>query len=137
MRIPRAEPASGELVNVSSLLDVMFILIIFFLATTTFQQQERDVAVSLPDAAAGDAVSEAPALIVINVRADGSYVMAAEEMDIAGVAAGVAAAREANPQQKVLIRGDRNALHGHVAAAVLACRNAGIVEADLGYQIPE
>ena len=137
MKIPRAEPATGELVNVSSLVDVMFILIIFFLATTTFQQQERDVAVSLPDAAAGDAVSEAPAVIVINVRADGSYVMAGEETDLEGVAAGVAAAREANPRQKVLIRGDRNALHGHVAAAVLACRNAGIVEADLGYQIPE
>ncbi|CAN5206229.1 hypothetical protein BH23VER1_BH23VER1_33670 [soil metagenome] len=137
MKIPRPEPATGELVNVSSLLDVMFILIIFFLATTTFQQQERDVAVSLPDAAAGDAVSEAPAVIVVNVRADGTYVVASEEMGIEGVGEAVAAAREANPQQKVLIRGDRNALHGHVAAAVLACRNAGIVEADLGYQIPE
>ncbi len=137
MKIPRDEQGSGELVNVSSLLDVMFILIIFFLATTTFQQQERDVAVSLPDAAAGEAVSEAPAVMVINVRADGSYVMASQEMGIEEVAATVAEAHAADPQQKVLIRGDRNALHGHVAAAVLACRNAGIVEADLGYQIPE
>ena len=137
MRIPRADTQSGELVSLTSLLDVMFILIIFFLATTSFQQQERDVAVSLPDAAAGDTVSAAPAVIVINVRADGSYVMASREMTLKEVTAGVVEAKEKNPSQKVLIRGDRNALHGHVAAAVLACRNAGIVEADLGYQIPE
>lgn len=137
MKIPRDEQSSGEMVNVSSLLDVMFILIIFFLATTTFRQQEREVAVSLPDAAAEEAVSGAPAVIVINVRADGSYVMATKEMGIDELAAAVVEAHAADPQQKVLIRGDRNALHGHVAAAVLACRNAGIVEADLGYQIPE
>lgn len=137
MKIPRDEQGSGELVNVSSLLDVMFILIIFFLATTTFQQQERDVAVNLPDAATEETVSEARAVIVINVRADGSYVMATKEMGIEEMAAAVAEAHAADPQQKVLIRGDRNALHGHVAAAVLACRNAGIVEANLGYQLPE
>ena len=137
MKIPRHEESGRDAINISSLVDVLFILIIFFLATTTFQKEERDIAVSLPDAAAGETVSEAPPVIVINVRADGSYVMASEEMSLETLAQKVAAAHQEKPGQKVLIRGDRNALHGHVAAAVLTCRNAGIVEADLGYQIPQ
>ena len=32
----------GEIINISSMLDVMFILIIFFLVTTTFKEEEID-----------------------------------------------------------------------------------------------
>ena len=41
-----------------------------------------------------------------------------------------------DPEQTVLIRGDRQALHGHVAVAVSLCKRAGVHEANLGYQLP-
>jgi len=122
------------IINVTSLLDVMFILIIFFLATSTLQKEEHDIMVNLPGNSAAGSLSSQSRTIVINVRKDGTYyllnaVKTLEEMDKV-----VSDAAANNPQQKVLIRGDRSALHGYVAAAVRVCKNRGINEANIGYQ---
>ena len=134
MRIRRQSEQQRDFINVIPLIDVMFILIIFFLAATTFQQAERDETVSLPEAAQGQAISEAPKVIIINVRQDGSYLLGTTGFDLGGLQDALLAAVKENPDHKVLVRGDRLALHGHVAAAVLAAKQAGVREANLGYQ---
>ena len=134
MRIRRQSAEHREFIDIAPLIDVMFILIIFFLATTTFQQEERDEKVSLPEAAQGQAISEAPKVIIVNVRQDGSYLLGTKELDLAGLQTALVAAVKENPDHKVLVRGDRLALHGHVAAAVLAAKQAGVREANIGYQ---
>ena len=48
MRIRSSETDTGDVINMSSLLDVLFILIIFFLVTTTFKKQEDDHRIDLP-----------------------------------------------------------------------------------------
>ena len=136
MRIRKPQEGEAGVINMSSLLDVMFILIIFFLATTTFQQDERDIKVNLPESAEGQALSSAAKVIVINVRADGTYVMASQEITVEAMQTALFNSIQADPQQKVLIRGDRQALHGHVAVAVSLCKRAGVHEANLGYQLP-
>ncbi|RKX34843.1 MAG: hypothetical protein DRP64_19740 [Verrucomicrobia bacterium] len=137
MKIRRSEESQSGVINISSLLDVMFILIIFFLATTTFKDEERDIKVSLPENAKGESLSSAPKVIVINVRQDGSYIMANGAVIPEKMQKIVLQAVESDPEQKVLIRGDQNALHGHVAAAVAMCRHAGIHEVNIGYQLPQ
>ena len=134
MHIRRQSSEEREFIDIAPLIDVMFILIIFFLATTTFQQEERDETVSLPEAAAGQAISEAPKVIIVNVRRDGTCLMGTTELDAAGLQAALVTALKENPGHKVLVRGDRQALHGHVAAAVLAAKQAGVREANIGYQ---
>ena len=136
MRIRRSAEAESSVINVSSLLDVMFILIIFFLATTTFQREERDIKVNLPESREGKSLSAATKVIVVNVRQDGTYVLSNRETPIEGLESLLLAAVQADPDQRVLIRGDRRALHGHVAAAVSLCKRVGIHEANIGYQLP-
>jgi len=114
---------------------VMFILIIFFMATTTFRKEERDIEVSLPETAADLTLSSAPKVLVINVRQDGSYLYADKLTTLANLRDLLASDVETNPEHKVLIRGDHKALHGHVAAAVATCREAGVHHANIGYKI--
>lgn len=135
MRIRRDSDEGGELINISSLLDVMFILIIFFLATTTFRQEERDAQVQLPDAGDTQTLSASPSVLVINVRSDGSYLLGANPVDLSDLRTYLSEAAERGTA-KVLVRGDQNARHGAVAAAVLACKQAGIHSADIGYELP-
>lgn len=137
MRIRRRYEESTELINISSLLDVMFILIIFFLATTTFQQAERDVKVNLPDAADGHTLSSETSALVINVREDGSYLLGNEGITMPALMDHLVDRLRDHPDQKVLVRADERALHGHVAAAVLTCKRAGIQEANIGYDLPQ
>jgi biopolymer transport protein ExbD len=135
MRIRRAQESSSELINITSLIDVMFILIIFFLTTTTFQQEERDIQVNLPEASKAEALSSAPRIVVINVREDGTYFMGDRALQREELQPVIVKTLQDNPEQKVLVRGDQNARHGHVAAAVLAAKQAGVHEANIGYQL--
>jgi len=68
MRIPRDDESGGTIINISSLIDVLFILIIFFMATTTFKEEEMDLAVNLPDSSAPRSISAAAKIVIINVR---------------------------------------------------------------------
>lgn len=140
MRIPREEDSGAAVINISSLLDVMFILIIFFIATTTFKAEELDIEVSLPDSSAPRSLSSATKLVVINVRSaegrkegDPLYLVSNQPMTLEQLRDTVRGAIEENVNQKVLIRGDELAFHGEVAAAVSACREAGIQEVNIGY----
>ena len=134
MRIRSDEDNSENVINMSSLLDVMFILIIFFLATATFDQLEHDVQVNLPTASAAQSASSAPRLFVINVRQGGKYNVASQSMGLDTLRQKLKAAVQKNPDQKVLIRGDKKAYHGQVAAAVNACKQVGVRKANIGYQ---
>jgi biopolymer transport protein ExbD len=127
---------SSEVINVSSLLDVMFILIIFFLATTTFKEEERDVQVSLPQDIQGETLTSSDRVIVINIRKSGTYVMLDRQVTIEEMAELVKVSLVEDPKQKILIRADQEALHGYVARAVATCKHAGVGEANIGYQIP-
>ena len=137
MRIRRAEEPPSELINLTSLIDVMFILIIFFLATTTFYQEERDVKVNLPDASDGQTLSSETSVLVVNVREDGSYLLGTQTMTLPAMQQALVQRVKEKPEQKVLVRGDERSLHGHVAAAVLTCKRAGIQEANIGYDLPQ
>ncbi len=134
MRIPREESSDDNVINISSLLDVMFILIIFFLATATFTEEERDIQVNLPQSAAAQSSTQAPKMIVINVREDGTYHVANQSMDIASLKNTLIEAVSSNPDQKVMVRGDRNALHGNVANAISVCKQVGIHKTNIGYE---
>ena len=134
MRIPREETSDDNVINISSLLDVMFILIIFLLATATFTEEERDIQVNLPQSAAAQSSTQAPKMIVINVREDGTYHVANQTMDIASLKNTLIEAVSSNPDQKVMVRGDRNALHGNVANAISVCKQVGIHKTNIGYE---
>ena len=137
----KTEESSEDVINVSSLLDVMFILIIFFLATATFSEQETDQTVSLPQSAnAPAALSAKPKVITINVHADGTYLInnpiskKNETMDLNAMRVELKDALSKNAGQKVLVRGDRKAFHEYVANAMASCKEVGYVDANIGYQ---
>ncbi len=140
MRLPRKTETQGRIINITPLLDVMFILLIFFMATTTFKEEEFDIMVNLPDASKKRAVlSSASKLIVINVRGadrnkeDPLYVIAGQRVNLLQLRDIVADGVKNNVNQKVLIRGDNHAFWGDGARALATCRAAGVIEANVGF----
>lgn len=130
IRKRKSELESG-IIDTSALVDIMFILIIFFLVTMSFNESEHDIAVNLPETDSN--LSSATKAIIINVRKDASYYIGSKKTTLAHIQQALSQLLEKNPQQKVLVRGDRNALHGHVAAAIAACKSSGIEDANIGY----
>ncbi|MFH2002102.1 MAG: biopolymer transporter ExbD [Planctomycetota bacterium] len=134
MRIRKRMESEAPIINISSLLDVMFILLIFFLATSTFQQEEHDIQVNLPEHNDTGSLSSASKTLVINVRKNGYYHLQNSVKNLDEVKKILGDTLAQNPGQKVLIRGDQEALHGYVAAVVGVCKSQGVKEANIGYQ---
>ena len=137
MRIPQPDPTQNDIINMTPIIDMMFILVIFFALNSVYREEERDIQVNLPANAQGASLSSAPKVIVLNVRKTGSYVIGNQQVTLDEVGEKVRGALKEDPEQKVLIRADDQALHGYVAQAVAACRFAGVKEANIGYKLPE
>ena len=144
MKIPRTEEPDGAIINISSLLDVMFILLIFFMATTTFEKErdklERDRKVTLTeDTKERTTLSTERKTLVINVRSahrnagEALYVVLGRQVDLKQIQKMVQDALAADADYKVLVRGDKMAYHGQVAQAVSVCQDAGVKEANFAY----
>ena len=137
MRIRRHREKEGPSINLTPVVDMMFILTIFFLVTTQFQSEERDIQVNLPESAAGETlISVARSMLVINVRRDGGYIVNNKTLSADELRGMILEAVAANPDQKVLVRADKQALHGYVGAAISLCKQAGIARANIGYELP-
>ncbi len=117
------EPVSLEL---TPMIDMVFLLLIFFLVATTLRQEERELDIVLPSAESGAPVSVALREIVINIDQDGAAIVNGKTMDVAAVRTLVADAVAVNPEQKVTVRGDRRTAYDHIARVLDACSAGGI-----------
>ncbi len=104
MKLP-ADSAESEGPNLTPVIDVVFLLLIFFLVATEYHDAERELDVALPEVAQAQPLAMTPELIV-NITNEGRYKVAAQEYAEQELAAMIAQAKKNNPQQSTLIRGD-------------------------------
>ena len=104
MKLPQ-DTADQDGPNLTPVIDVVFLLLIFFLVATRYDQQERELDIELPEVTQAQPLSMTPELIV-NVGRDGKYTIATNEYSETQLAALIAEAKRNNPHQRVLIRGD-------------------------------
>lgn len=123
-----AKADTGPSIEMTPMIDMVFLLLIFFLVATTFQQEEREMQIALPAAAAAGPISTALREIIINVADDGRMIVSGAEMDAAALQSMIEEAVEDNPDQKVTIRGDRAALYESIVRPLDICKTAGIQE---------
>jgi biopolymer transport protein ExbD len=129
MRIRSNGSDSSDIINLSSLLDVLFILIIFFLVTTTFKQQEDDRRVDLPVDQRNQALSnKAGDVVKINIRKSGAYVIMDKPVTEEMVESTMKQAVTNRPDVKVLIRADKETKHLYVANILSICKFVGVKE---------
>ena len=122
----------GEIINISSMLDVMFNLIIFFLVTTTFKEEEIDHMVNLPVDAKNQSLTQSTGnLIKINIRKSGAYVLMGKQVTEEQISDWMKTEVEKKPDIKVLIRSDQDAKHLYLANVMSICRHVGVPRANI------
>ena len=123
-------------VTLMPLIDMVFLLLIFFLVATTLAQEERDTSIQLPGTSIVQPLSAPPQQLIINIRANGDMAIGArtikgnEQQALREVLARVA---KDEPNREVLIRCDEMAYHKYFAGVASICREAGIHEVKVGY----
>lgn len=124
IRPPRRD--EGMSIELTPMIDMVFLLLIFFLVATTFHQTEREMQIALPEASAAGPISASLREIVVNVQADGSMIVAGRAIAPDALQALIAGAVQANPEQKVTVRGDRDTPYARIVTALDACKAGGV-----------
>ena len=142
MNFHDAEGESELRIQMEPLIDCVFLLIIFFLVTTSFIKLEQDLSINLPIQSREMKIKKPPVRpIVVNVKyIAGSkpiYTVENERMSLPSLTVNFSRARIRNKEQSVVIRGDRRVRWEHVAAVMSCCAEAGIVKVAATVEIRE
>ena len=126
MLIKPHKSESDVSIDLTPVIDMVFLLLIFFLVATTFQQTEREMKIALPTASSAGPISAAMRELIVNVDASGQMFVSGRAIDAESLRAMIGEALASNPQQKVTVRGDRDAPYSKIVIALDICKSAGI-----------
>jgi biopolymer transport protein ExbD len=128
MRVP-TQLQSGDLgFNMTPMIDVVFLLIIFFLVSSHLAKQESQMPLPLPVAESGrEPPDDTRPRVTVNVTSDGVMTLGGRRMEAAELTARLAERlAEAGKDLEVRIRGDRTVNYRHVEPIMLSCARSGI-----------
>ena len=126
MKLPASE-ADNSGPNLTPLIDVVFLLLIFFLVATRFDQQEREISTKLAEVLQAQPLSMGPNEVVVNISNEGEYVVVGEKLTEDMLANMLHTMAIKNPgTQTVQIRADENARFRYPATVMGMCENEKI-----------
>jgi biopolymer transport protein ExbD len=131
MRLYARKSGEGDSLNITPLIDVVFLLLIFFLVATSFQRIQKELEVDLPSAEAAGSVSMDIQPIAVTVSKDGKITMAEKEVPLSELPGRLRDAVAAAKKPRVFVRGDAKTYHENVVAVLSACQAAGITDVSL------
>jgi biopolymer transport protein ExbD len=108
------------------MVDILLVLLGFFMLTWSFARQERELDVQMPSAGEAKEQRRSVGEVIINVKADGSLVMNRRAMTPAELLAALSRVAELYPDQAVVLRGDQRVDYGHIVQTLDVCRKANI-----------
>ena len=120
-------------INLTPMIDIVFLLVIFFMVGTKFSEVEQQLELTVPEVS--DEASVAPTVKrhVVAVFKDGTVSLDGELMDMQQLEAQLKREQQAGDTVNVVIRGDAEGAFQNVASVLSVCRKAGV--SDLGVSV--
>ena len=113
--------------SLTPLIDIVFLLLIFFLVATRFAEEEQEMDVMLPDASEAQPLTSKPGELFINIDQQGRYYVTGKILTLEELDRTLRAASVNNPGRlSVIIRADKRVVWNYVVAAMNACNKAKI-----------
>ncbi len=125
-------------INLTPLIDVVFLMLIFFMVSTTFMRQ-ADLELTLPEASQ-DPREQATDRIELSINADGQYFVNGEPLintQLETVRRALEQARAEMPDAPLVIRADGRSAHQSVVTAMDAASQANISRLSIATVPPE
>lgn len=118
--------AKAPTLALTSMLDVIFLLLCFFVTASVFSQWESEISISLPSASSAETPGRLPGEVILNVASDGSVTVNARKLTLDDLGSRLRKVAEFYPGQPVVIRADRATSYDSLVKVIDTCRNAGV-----------
>ena len=126
MRFVRKNVSRAPQLALTSMLDVIFLLLCFFVTVSVFSQWESEISIRLPEATTADEPDRLPGEIVLNLAKDGKITVNGRVMTREDLKPRLAKIAQLYPGQPVIIRADKDVRYETLVALVDTCRAADV-----------
>jgi len=120
-------PEEDYNLSLTALIDVVFLLLIFFMVSTAFIDFSRRLDIRLPEARAGTETGEQIRQVVVEVGLEGRITLNGKTVTLAALESSLKAARDV-PERTAVIRADERLPYGLIVRILGICRAAGIYD---------
>ncbi len=130
--VSRVRPEDDEQeINITPMLDVVFIMLIFFIVTASFVK-ESGIEVDRPSSTT--AVVKEKGNILVAITATGEIWIDRRPVDPRAIRANIERLHAENPQGSVVIQADKNSTTGMLIQVMDAARQAGVFNISIAAQ---
>lgn len=110
----------------TSMLDVIFLLLCFFVTVSVFSQWESEISIKLPNAKTAQEPERLPGEIIVNLTRDGKVRVNGGDMPLGELKMRLAKISKFYPGQPVIIRADREVKYERLVEVIDTCREADV-----------
>jgi len=133
----KAADPPASVIQLAPMIDIVFLLLIFFLVTWQFSRSEQDSKVKVPTSTQGKEENRAISEIVINIRQNGELVVNADALTEEQLLGKLRAIVEVHENQPVRLRGDGEITYQNLMEVIDICQKAGIWNISFATRKPE
>lgn len=119
------------------MIDVVFLLLCFFVTSQLFAQWEAEIEITLPTAQTGQTPQRLPGEVILNIRKDGAVIVNGRLFDDQQLRELLTRLVSLFPGQPVVIRADRDTAYEHIIRVLDQCRQADIWNISFATRFPE
>ena len=112
--------------QMTAMMDVIFLLLCFFITTSVFSQWEYEINITLPSAQSGKVPDRLPGEIIINITRDGRVSVNQQDLTLDALRARLDRLARYFPGQPVVLRADKETKYEDLIKEVDTCHKADI-----------
>src|SRR5215467_1956359 len=113
-------------IQLAPLVDVLLLLLIFFLLTWNAARNENELDVKVPKASAAKEKAAPIGDVIVNVKADGNVVVNRRTLSSAELSELLRSLVHLNAEKAVVIRGDEGGAYKNIVGVLNICTEAGV-----------
>jgi len=113
------------------MVDVLFLLLIFFMSTYSMREQELQLKIGLPAAQSAEPGSNQAQRVIVSFDKDGQIMLGERVVQVENLVAEMSRLAEISPGQPVIVRGDFAGDYGLFVRIVDAAQTAGLGEVSI------
>ena len=123
--------------QMTPMIDLVFLLLCFFMTSQLFSQWEAEIEITLPTAKTGQTPQRLPGEIIVNILSNGDTIVNGRVLGEAELGSMLVRLAGLFPGQPVLLRADKTTAYENVIRVLDLCRQADIWNISFATGVPE
>ena len=110
------------------MIDMVFLLLVFFMCVSTLAQAEKQAPVELPESQRSKVPDDLSGRGIISVDVDGTIYIGSREVELEDMKRRIASTLQENPDLRIQLRADRKTAFAHIRKVLQGCAEIGAYE---------